>query len=333
MKLRHSLLPKLAACGQYDPKTGGEPSPAAARGTALDEAFRHAWTHSEFPNWDLPEEDAQAVRWAIDRCIELSGIGDGLRTEDKYCKVHTIEIPGHEGTADGVALGGCWSVDLKSGQFYDYQAQMAAYALGFMQENCESQWTTHLLFCDQRKVVTHKWTYESAQAVVKQVLDNIGTAPVENQYCGWCSKSLTCPARVDACGKAMQVGASLLPVQQDNGFLEMLNDPERLGLFLKRCLTLDDFREAAKAKARELIEAGTEVPGWKLQRPRITEFVEAEDIVSAVESGAIGAGNAIRMLGNLSAKKAQQLWSHSGVVLPESMINSKSSQPALVSAK
>jgi hypothetical protein len=210
---------------------------------------------------------------------------------------------------------------------------MAAYALGFMQENCESQWTTHLLFCDQRKVVTQKWTYDTAQAVVAQVLSNIGTAPIENQYCGWCSKSLTCPARVDSCGKAMQVGASLVPVEQDNGFLEMLNDPERLGLFLKRCLTLDDFREAAKDKARQLIEAGTEVPGWKLQRPRVTEFVDAEDVALAVEAGVIGAGDAIRAMGNLSGKKAQQLFSTAGAQLPEHIVRSKSSQPALVAGK
>jgi hypothetical protein len=330
--IRHSLLPKLAACGQYESNPSGAPSPAAERGTKLDEQFRHAWTTSEFPNWDLSEEDASAVRWAINECMKLGGITDKLVTDEASCKVQTIGMD-HIGTVDGVALKGRWSIDLKSGQFYDYAAQMAAYAAGLMEMRCESTWTTYLLFCDQRKVVTLEWTYESATALLRRVWDNIGKPPVLNDYCGWCAKSLTCPARVDSCGKAMQVGASLVPVEQDHGFLEMLNDPERLGLFLKRCAVLDDFRDAAKAKARAILERGETVPGWKLQRPRVTEFVEAEDVALAVEAGAVGAGDAIRAMGNLSAKKAQELFSTAGVELPEHIVRSKSSQPALVASK
>jgi hypothetical protein len=87
MKIRHSSLPKLALCGQYEGAPGT--SPAAERGTKLDAAFRHAWTHGEFPDWDLPEEDAQAVRWAIDQCIRLNGGADNLTTIEDRCRIHT----------------------------------------------------------------------------------------------------------------------------------------------------------------------------------------------------------------------------------------------------
>ena len=122
MHIRHSSLPKLALCGQYEGAPGT--SEAAARGTMLDRVFRDAWTTGEFPR-ELSDEDAGAVRWAIDRCIALNGGADRLTTDEAACKVRTGGLD-HEGTADGVAVRGRWLVDLKSGQIYDYAAQMAA---------------------------------------------------------------------------------------------------------------------------------------------------------------------------------------------------------------
>jgi len=320
--MRHSSLPKLAACGQYE--SSGGTSDAAARGTKLDEAFRHAWTHSEFPDWELSEDDASAVRWALNECMKLGGIRDGLTTAEADCR-SKCSLMEHVGTSDGVAARGKWHVDLKSGQIYNYEAQMAAYALGFMEECFEVEWTAHLLFCDQRRVVTHHFTYDSAKAIVAGVLRNIGTAPRENEYCGWCAKSLTCSARV-----ASYTGA--LAVKND-GFLTLLEDPERLGKFLAACNTLDDFRDAAKAKARELLEAGQAVPGWRLQKPRASAYVDAEHIAAAVEAGTIGAADAIRAGGSISGKKAEALWSAAGAVLPEEIVQQKLGQAPLVAGK
>lgn len=329
--IRHSLLPKLAACGQYESNPHGAPSPAAERGTLLDEQFRYAWKHSEFPNRDLSEDDANVVRWAINECLKLGGIQDELVTDEESCRVQTLGMD-HVGTVDGVALNGRWSIDLKSGQYYDYSAQMAAYAAGLMEMRCESTWKTHLLFCDQKKVITLEWTYESATALLHRVWENVGKPPVLNDYCGWCAKSLTCPARIEPAQAALVTTEKPL-TPQDDWFISLLNDPERVSKFLAQCAVLDDFRDAAKEKVRGILEGGGSVPGWKLQRPRVTEFVEAEDIALAVEAGHVGAGDAIRAMGNLSAKKALQLFSDSGVPLPDHVVRSKSSQPALVAAK
>lgn len=328
--MRHSSLPKLALCGQYE--SSGGTSDAAARGNKLDEAFRHAWTHSEFPNWELSEEDAGAVRWALNECLKLGGARDGLTTAETDCR-SKCSLMEHVGTSDGVAARGKWHVDLKSGQIYDYEAQMAAYALGFMEENFEVEWTAHLLFCDQRRVVTHHFTYDSAKEIVAAVLRNIGTPPRENEYCGWCAKSLTCPARVASKDTALATAANYNPTLQDEGFLALLKDPERLGKFLSACNTLDDFRDAAKAKARELLEAGQTVPGWRLQKPRASAYVDAEHIAAAVEAGTIGAGDAIRAGGSISGKKAEALWSAAGAVLPEEIVQQKLGQAPLVAAK
>ena len=330
MNIRHSALPKLALCGQYEGAPGT--SPAAERGTKLDAAFRHAWTTGEFPDWDLPEEDADAVRWAINQCIRLGGGADGLTTEEDKCRILTGGFE-HRGTADGVAVRGRWLVDLKSGQVYDYAAQMAAYALGLMQQHFEQEWTTHLLFCDQRQTVVHRWTYQSASDLVRKVLANVGTPPVENDYCGWCAKSLTCPARVASKDEALVAVAGLAPTVQDEGFLAVLNDPVQLGRFLTACSTLEDFRDAAKAKARELLEAGQPVHGWRLQKARVTEFVDADVVARAVEEGIIGAGDAIRAGGSLSGKKAEALWSTAGHELPAHVVQQKIGQQPLVQAK
>lgn len=331
MNIRHSSLPKLALCGQYA-GTAGTTSEAAARGTKLDTAFRHAWEHGEFPDWELSEEDAQAIRWTINQCLIIGNNNAWLKTREEDCRTKN-SLMDHVGTADGVSVKQRFHIDLKSGQIYNYEAQMAAYALGFMEENFEVEWTAHLLFCDQRKVVTHHFTYDSAKAIVAGVLRNIGTAPMENDYCGWCSKSLTCPARVDSAGHVITQTASLVPVEQDQGFLEMIADPERLGIFLKRCATFEDFKEAAKSKARELLESGQAVPGWKLQKPRASAFVEADVIARAVEEGLIGAGDAIRAGGSLSGKKAEALWSAAGHELPAHVVQQKVGQAPLVAAK
>jgi len=329
MKVRHSSLPKLALCGQYE-NTPFSPSAAALRGTMLDEKFRQAWTTGE-PPADLSEEDAEAVRWAISQCIQLCGREDGLTTDESKCRIRTSGLP-HTGTADGIAASGRWLIDLKSGQVYDYTGQMAAYALGLMETHFEQEWTTHLLFCDQQKMVTQYWTYQTAKETVQAILDNVGTEPKENQYCNWCAKALTCPVRVSSKDSAIAVVAET-PTTQDQRFLSLLNDPVNLGLFLRQCATLEDFRDAAKAKARELLEAGQEVPGWRLQKPRATEFVGAEHIAEAVEAGKIGAVNAIKAIGSISAKKAEALFSEAGQVMPEGIVSRKIGQAPLVASK
>ena len=329
MKIRHSSLPKLALCGQYEGSPGT--SPAAERGTMLDRVFRDAWTTGELPR-DLNDEDAAAINWALGQCINLGGGADGLLTADDACRVQTAGLE-HTGTVDGVAALANWSMDLKSGQVYDYTGQMAAYALGLMQMRFEQTWTTHLLFCDQRKLVTHEWTYKSASDMVRGILANVGTAPAENDYCGWCAKSLTCPARVASKDSALVTVAGLAPTVQDEGFLALLNDPDRLGQFLAACSTLDDFRDAAKDKARGLLEAGVKVHGWRLQKPRASEYIESEHLAQAVTNGVIGAGDAIRAQGSMSAKKAEALWSAAGAVLPDEIVQRKVGQAPLVQAK
>lgn len=327
MTIRHSALPKLAVCGQYQSAPGE--SEAAARGNRLDNAFRLAISeiNSRIKHFlNLPDDDSDAVWWAVNQVRQLS---DNTVTADaQKCRVRTPGMD-HVGTVDAVCVAKSVSFDLKSGQIYDYEAQMAAYSLGLMTMHGVDTWTTHLLFCDQRIVTTTHWTYERAREVMHAALDNIGTAPRENQYCGWCVKSLTCGARVKSMSEAL-VPAQAQITPDNDGFLTLLNDPQRLGRFLSACNTLDDFRDAAKAKARGLLEAGVDVPGWTLGKQRETKTVDAHHLIQGMIDGEIDAEEIIEAHGPLSAAKARQIW---GPNWDSSIVTTKTSQAPLMATK
>jgi hypothetical protein len=324
-KIRPSALPKLALCGQYEGDS--RPSPAALRGTRLDQLFREGWLYG-VPGWFFDEPEMEPVLWALAKVNDLGGRAEGFRTEEDACKVR---IPGfeREGTADGVSIQGRWLVDLKSGQEYDYSLQMAAYAWGFMQQTGADHWMTYLLFCDQKKVVPNLWSVDTARAAVTEALANVGTAPRENQFCTWCAKSLTCEARLQA------KDAALVPVGEAAGlqsarFLEILRDPVQVGEFLLKARTLEDFVEAAKQAARKHLEAGDEVPGVRLGAPRSLDFVEAQHLVQAVAAGKLSMQAVVHAYGSMPAKRAAVLFETVGVKLPENVVTKKQSVAPLV---
>jgi hypothetical protein len=127
----------------------------------------------------------------------------------------------------------------------------------------------------------------------------------------------------------MTATASALPVEQDHGFLKMIEDPSRLGLFLARCKVFDDFREAAEAKAREVLESGVDVPGWRLQKGRVTETVTVDTQFKCAAEKQVSYGDLLRAHGGMSAKKFRELVG-AGVEFP---VETKTSKPSLVKSK
>lgn len=291
-KPRPSSLPKLKLCGQFESAPGT--SEAAERGLKLDAALRSAWETRVVP--PLEQTDAIAVAWAFQKLEELAN-GMHVTMAEEQCKIDISALDGYVGTADAICLRGAWHADLKTGQIYDYEPQMAAYALGLMEETGFDEWTSYLLFADQQKVFCQVFTRDEAQEIVDDVLANVGTAPTPNEYCGWCAKSLTCEARVEAQSTA------LATTQAD--FSVILNNADRLGDFLARCKIFDDFREAAEAKAREMLTAGQAVPGWKLGTPRARKTVDLFELWSACPE--VNAGQMLKVAGSISLKDAQQI--------------------------
>ena len=299
--LRPSNLPKLAVCPCYEsnPVAG----PAAERGTLLDTAFRTELLGLEerfvIAN-KLTADEIAAVSWSVSMVRAMSGRERVLVREDD-CRVRILNLTG---TADAIVPTKLTHFDLKTGARRNYREQMAAYALGLMGAHFASEWTAHLLFCDQREIETHKFTYEEAHAIVDQVVKSFNDPakqPNPCEYCSWCAKADTCPARL------AMVGETLIVTEPGFDFDTVLADPEKLGRFLAACAVVEDFRDRAKQIATERIKTGSEVPGWKLVTRKGNEFVDCETVGHHIS--AMGFGPVLAAYGNLSAAKFRDLWS------------------------
>ena len=306
-KIRPSALPKLALCGQYEGSPGT--SDAAARGSRIDALFRGMWETGEIPR-DADEEEVGVAYWAVNQLARICT--NGTITCEKTCKIF-VPILQKIGTMDAVNLKGQWLADLKTGQMHDYKAQMAAYALGCMELTNTIEWRTYLIFADQKEIVTHYFFKAHAAKIVQDIINNMGTDPTPNDYCQWCAKSLTCAPRLDAQRLA-------LATTEAPSFAPILADPDLLGEFLNRAKVFDDFREAAKDRARELLEAGVRVPGWRLQKPRVSESLDA----GAQLASGIPFEKLIVAHGPISAKKARELGA-----IDESLVVRKESRSIL----
>ena len=191
--IRHSSLPKLAQCPCYEsnPVAG----PAAERGTRMDAAFR-AMLMGKPVEVDLTTEELEAVAWAVSTARTLAD-GAPIEADEDKLKVRTPGME-HEGTEDARTETKATSYDLKTGFLRSYFHQQGAYALGNMERTFAQDWTTHLIFCDQREVVSYVWTYEKASEVVSEVLNSAtdpNRKPSACEYCSCCKKADTCVAR------------------------------------------------------------------------------------------------------------------------------------------
>jgi hypothetical protein len=144
----------------------------------------------------LTEDEQDSVMWAVTTAKELAE-GHEIVADEALLKVVTPHLS-HVGTEDSRVEAKSLSMDLKSGQLRSYHKQQAAYALGNMDRTFAKEWECVLLFCDQREVVHYRYTYEEADAWVKGIVQSAidpNRQPAANEYCSWCVKKDTCPAR------------------------------------------------------------------------------------------------------------------------------------------
>jgi hypothetical protein len=313
--LRPSNLPKLAVCPCYEsqPNAGS----AAARGSSLDTIFRARMAGDPAPI-DLvhppTEDDLAAVEWAVTMITALSS-GTPILTHEDECRV---AVPGfdHIGTADAIMPERLAHADLKTGQKRNYREQMAAYALGLMEQHFASEWTAHLLFCDQREVVTYRFTFEEAHQIVDPVVaawSNPDKQPTVCDYCNWCAKADTCSARLALVAQAISA------TEPAFNFEAILADSRALGRFLTACNVLEKLRDKAKETARERLRAGGVIPGWKLTNQRGPQFISHEDLEPLIAR--LGLSSVLATYGNLSALKFRELWeSTTDAPFPEELI-------------
>jgi hypothetical protein len=296
MNIRHSLLPKLAECPCYESKKG-EAGPAAQRGTLLDGRFREALATGELNEVDLSKDDIKAVKWAVKQVKKIAG-NNAIITDENLLKVQTPGID-HIGTEDCRIPDIQTSLDLKTGQIRSYYAQMSAYAWGNMEANFCEEWTCYLIFCDQKEVVEHKFTIAKAQEVVEGIINeyvNPEKLPSVCQYCSWCAKKDVCPAVVGPVVEANH----LMDSTQNLAVLreEIANNPVRLSRFLEiNKMFESELVKPLKEIAKEKLEAGEELQGWKLSQVKGSEYFDKVTIVRAAISGKWGMDDLVDALG------------------------------------
>ena len=334
--IRHSSLPKLVECPCYESKPG-EAGAAAARGTQLDAAFRARLESGKLPG--LSGGDLAAVEWAVETVLELAR-GATVLCDEEECKVRTPGME-HVGTADAIILQRKILVDLKSGQVRNYREQVAAYALGLMEEHFANKWTCVLLFCDARQMVVHEFTYGEAAELVDGILkaaSHPARQPVLCDYCNWCAKSETCSARVQAVEATSEFAAIVEPLTEDQrGWVleSLLEDRVAAGRFLAQAKVFDAFREKVEERVRELLEGDPEsVPGWRLRAGGTSEVVFADDLARLVEAGTITWDGVLGAMGNMSGKKFRELWTREMATgeMPAVIRSGAERKPSLVAA-
>jgi hypothetical protein len=319
-RLRHSALPKLAACPRFE----GSPatSPEASRGTLMDAAFRAALTQ-DFKMVVLDcQDDADAVGWAVDKARELAG-DHALEAREEFLRMHTPGIE-HVGTADVLCVGGGWVGDLKTGQMRSYLEQMAAYCLACMAREFADAWTAHVIYADARQVASYRFTWDEAKRVVDGIIAEVRdkhARPRGCEYCGWCRHKDRCTARLDDANGALTVideTALSLPELRER----IMADPDRLSAFLRQWkLAEKEIAEPVFEEAKRRMEADPDcVPGWKLTSVSGREYFDHMAIVKAATDAGCGLNELVLSLGGkMGGKKFREWCGDLGVAVDESL--------------
>lgn len=301
-QVRPSSLPKVKLCGHFqgDPVSG----PAAARGTRLDVAFR-AMIQGVEPEVELSIEEGMGLDWAVDSARILAG-GHEIFSDEESLRVE-IPVIDHAGTSDLLCPGAGWHGDLKSGEVRDYEAQMAAYAIGWMRDQGVAEWTAYLFYCDQRYVQSYRFTQESAEDVVRDAMAlRLSDAPPRpNQYCGWCAARWDCEARREELG-------SHLPISKNSPIWADI-DTQTLARFCGFAGVVDEWREAARGElSRRCLEGGEPMPeGVGVTNRKGSEKLPGEAFL------ALPAKHITPLLGDVGVEKARAAFADALIAFPE----------------
>lgn len=305
--IRHSMLPKLAACPKYTPKEGPA-GPAAERGTRIDKAVRLALQGDRSEIDALAPADKAPAEWAVQKFLDYKLAGE-LETREEFLAMHTPGIS-HIGTADVLNERVGWVADLKTGLARDYYHQIAAYCLAIMERKFEQDWVGHVVYADERKVVSYRLTYGEAKRAVETVLAEVrdpNAQPRACDYCDWCARKDTCPAVVRPVEEGLAVvqgTTSLAEIRE-----RLLANPETLGKFLTQWKAVEkEIADSAADRIKELLEAGEEVPGWKISRSKGSEYFDTEAILHAATQASAPLEGLIEAMGGKLGGEKYRAW-------------------------
>ena len=257
-QIRPSALPKLQECRCFQSVAAS--SDAAARGTRIDGIIRATYGSADlFGLSDLTEQDRAAVNYGIERLKFFANGHEVLTSEAELMAV--VPVDGVKaGTMDALCVGGAWLADFKTGQVYDYSAQMAAYSLACMDAYFSDGWTSHIIYVDQKLVHSHYWTRAEAEALVTSIV-NAPQTPTLCDYCKWCGAFETCPAVRDAVEDTTKINApAVTPAMKSQKCLPplmetMLADHASAHAFLQKLKIANDWADILKTRLKDSLQA------------------------------------------------------------------------------
>jgi hypothetical protein len=296
--LRPSNLPKLALCAWFR-SSDTEQNAAAARGTAVDTIYRNIVDGlTDFPKGSAAE--IAAADWAATQTVQVTG-KHPVFTRHEDCQVLIPGFPAG-GEVDALCPALFCSFDLKTGLYYDYELQMAAYALGLMERFFAEAWTVYALFCDLRRGYKYEFRYAETQRVVLEARTRYDAAvpPAFNAYCSWCANAGECPVLIN---RADQVLAAVEKPKFD--FIGLLANPQRLGFFLTACRAVEPLQQQAQDRVKQYLQQKIDVPGWGLVTRAPGKYVEPSAVVPLVDK--LGSQRVLEQYGSMSAVKYEKL--------------------------
>jgi hypothetical protein len=312
--LSPSSLDKKNECIKHVGKPAGA---AAKRGSEkVHEPLADAFLRRE-----KPTDPLLARAW--DRAKKHIARVDGVETElqlldDELNQVTfgTCDLWGR--AEDGSLLLIDWKSGVQPASSYFYQ--MAAYALMLMDAEGEDSCRSIIIPVDndEDEAFILDFTRESAGEAIWPLIERIKAnteGPKESQFCNWCAKRKECPVWT------LPAAEAITPVREKLLFTESdaLERPEAYMDAFKKLEGIFDswgIKEALKAK----LEAGIEVPGWKLQTRKGAASVSSVEEVLMNVLPAIGFAKGADFL-KVDAAKMQKAWaSFSSNPLPVEII-------------
>jgi hypothetical protein len=275
----------------------------------------------------LPDvgEYAEPVNWGVVKLLELAN-GHRIETREEYLQ---MDVPGlsRPGTADAVCIGAKWVADIKTGQIRNYREQLAAYALACMDAHWEETWTAHVVYVDQQAVRSYEFTREQCERIVGEVIAS-ATAPLAQpvpcEYCDWCANKNQCRALVTQSQTALRdlssadLGGETLDLMRER----ILADPAKHSDFVARFKWFTkEFGEPLTDALKNRLQAGEEVPGWKLTNAASRRYVEPEDAIKVISQ--VTPERAFMLAGGkISADAFLEVAAEVGIDNPEKLVKS-----------
>lgn len=272
MKHRPSSLPALAQCPKFE--SGGS-SEFEEAGTVRHHALSVMLLGNEDSSFtsddlDLDDEQMDGVKWAEEYIRLHAPTTDHPLICERKREWTGPDFSDREGTPDVTC--GNHIFDLKWRK-RDYDSQMADYALAIMEEGGFESVTVHILYGAFKQVEVIQFDLASASRIVLDILtkaNDTKSEPIPCDYCGWCSKRLTCSALLERAnavaehredwGLASYHGSEILTA-------------EEMGKALRLAKALGKWCESVEHHARELARNGIIAEGFKVQERKGNRFI------------------------------------------------------------